>query len=283
MAPSTLVLRPDLKALRLNLGCGVRYRPDWTNVDLFSDDPAVLRVDLRQRFPLADNRFAAVYHSHVLEHLERAVGQAMLNECFRVLAPGGILRVVVPDLETLSRWYLDALGQATTDSGKLTDVRHRWAASGITDQCSRDTSGGELLKLWASTPEIKADAWLASKAGVQALTCDAPSDSAPANKHHRSLATRLRNSLLRRLLGRYDYHALRIGRFRLSGETHKFMYDRVSLSAAMLEAGFVQITAHTAVSSRITGFDPHGLDTEADGSIYKPESLFFEGTKPERA
>ena len=283
MVQSTLALRTELQASRLNLGCGTRYRPDWTNADLFSDDPTVVHVDLRQRFPFADNRFAAVYHSHVLEHLQRAVGQAMLSECFRVLAPGGILRAVLPDLELLSRWYLEALGQAASDSGQSAVVRHRWAAACLTDQCSRDASGGDLLKLWASAPELKTDAWLAPRAGVQALSCDVASDAAPVRKHRRSLAARVRDSLVRRLLGHDDYKALRVGRFRLSGETHKFMYDRISLAAAMSQAGFVQITACSAVSSGIAGFDPHGLDTEADGSIYKPESLFFEGKKPERA
>ena len=40
----------------------------------------------------------------------------------------------------------------------------------------------------------------------------------------------MRAVLVRRLLGRRDYDALMLGRFRLSGEIHHWMYDRYSLS-----------------------------------------------------
>jgi predicted SAM-dependent methyltransferase len=48
-----------------------------------------------------------VFSEHVLEHFDLAQGQALLRECFRVLRIGGVLRVVVPDGETILKAYLE--------------------------------------------------------------------------------------------------------------------------------------------------------------------------------
>lgn len=48
--------------------------------------------------PLADGSARAVYCSHVLEHLWPETIERVVDECRRVLAPGGVLRIVVPDL-----------------------------------------------------------------------------------------------------------------------------------------------------------------------------------------
>ena len=82
----------------LNLGCGKIFHPDWVNVDLISNNPHVVAFDLNLGIPFAAESFDIVYHSHILEHLERPYAEHLLQECFRVLKPGGLLRVVVPDL-----------------------------------------------------------------------------------------------------------------------------------------------------------------------------------------
>jgi predicted SAM-dependent methyltransferase len=56
--------------------------------------------------PFPDGSVAAVYASHVLEHLYREEGQRLVKESYRVLAQGGILRVVVPDLEAIIQEYM---------------------------------------------------------------------------------------------------------------------------------------------------------------------------------
>ena len=47
-----------------------------------------------------------VYSSHFLEHIPRDQVAPFLQECWRILKPGGVLRIVVPDLENLCRIYL---------------------------------------------------------------------------------------------------------------------------------------------------------------------------------
>ena len=48
---------------------------------------------------------AAVYSSHMIEHLDRDEARAFLEEVWRVLSPGGIVRIAAPDLSLLIRDY----------------------------------------------------------------------------------------------------------------------------------------------------------------------------------
>ncbi len=73
---------------------------------------------------------------------------------------------------------------------------------------------------------------------------------------------------------------MEVGRFRLGGEIHQWMYDRYSLSQLVTKSGFVQVQDCSADSSYIEGFAAYCLDTEPDGTIYKPDSFFLEAQKP---
>jgi SAM-dependent methyltransferase len=121
----------------VNLGCGARTSSECINVDfspyLRLKSSRVLRIlarpwlsearlrslnqisgevichDLRNGIPFGDCSVDVVYHSHFLEHLPRAAIEGFLAEVGRVLRPGGVQRIVVPDLEALVRSYLASL------------------------------------------------------------------------------------------------------------------------------------------------------------------------------
>jgi len=83
--------------LKLNLGCGPNKKEGWVNIDLF-DLGADLRLDLREPWPFPDNVASHIYTEHVFEHFEFHVEvPRFLNEARRVLRPGGVFDVVVPD------------------------------------------------------------------------------------------------------------------------------------------------------------------------------------------
>jgi SAM-dependent methyltransferase len=56
-------------------------------------------LDLTRPLPYPDGAFEAVFGSHVLEHLTPGEAEAALRELHRVLQPGGIIRIAVPDLD----------------------------------------------------------------------------------------------------------------------------------------------------------------------------------------
>jgi len=111
---------------RLHLGCGLNTPEDWINLDgswnawlakhpimrrlfkalrvlppsLFNIpwSPDILFHDVRKPLPFQNESLCAIYASHLLEHLYLEEAKRLMKECFRVLQPGGILRMVVPDM-----------------------------------------------------------------------------------------------------------------------------------------------------------------------------------------
>lgn len=88
--------------LKLHIGCGRGYLDGWINIDIH---PAPLSLNVLWGLPFAKHSVSRAFVSHLLEHLfyPRDV-QFFLGELKRVLAPGGVVRVVVPDIgEWLSK------------------------------------------------------------------------------------------------------------------------------------------------------------------------------------
>jgi predicted SAM-dependent methyltransferase len=93
--------------LKLHLGCGRRHIPGFVHVDMQSA-PHVDIVGPVERLPVADGAATLVYASHVLEHFGRYEYRAVLKEWFRVLAPGGVLRLAVPDFAACAALYYES-------------------------------------------------------------------------------------------------------------------------------------------------------------------------------
>jgi SAM-dependent methyltransferase len=68
--------------------------------------------DIVRGLPVPDDAALGVYCSHVLEHLPRDSVPAALRNTFRILRPGGVFRLVVPDLQWRARQYLDRAARA---------------------------------------------------------------------------------------------------------------------------------------------------------------------------
>jgi predicted SAM-dependent methyltransferase len=116
---------------KLNLGCGPVQPCGWDNIDgsnraylashfSFLDNLLVrLRLIPKTEFsrstkyhnlfkglPYRSNSVGCIYAGELWEHFEYPDGQIMTKECFRVLKPGGVLRVCVPDGVAYFRNYL---------------------------------------------------------------------------------------------------------------------------------------------------------------------------------
>ena len=130
----------------LNVGCGDKFHPSWTNIDMRSGSPHVQAHDLRNGIPFPQNTFDVIYHSQVLEHFQPSKASDFIRECFRALRPGGIIRTVVPDLENIAKEYLRLL-QANIDTpNPLIEANYDWILLELYDQSVRNKSGGEMQR-----------------------------------------------------------------------------------------------------------------------------------------
>jgi predicted SAM-dependent methyltransferase len=107
----------------INIGSGLSGAPGWYNVDNSPTIPLsripglrrllrlpawpcdVHRLDVRKGLPFAGQSVRCIYSSHTFEHFQWADSLAIATECFRVLKPGGTLRIVVPDIGLIIREY----------------------------------------------------------------------------------------------------------------------------------------------------------------------------------
>ena len=99
----------------LNLGAGNKIMPEAVNHDLLKHRPEIaVAHDLEERpWPWPDNAFALIIAASVFEHLRLTLVEAM-DECWRLLRPGGRIRVKLP------HWQHD---------NSYADPTHRWRYS----------------------------------------------------------------------------------------------------------------------------------------------------------
>ena len=103
--------------IRLDIGCGVLPRLDFTGIDAYVEGDSITHAQMWD-LPYGDNTVAEIYTSHALEHIPKRAVIPTLKEFYRVLQPGGLLTILVPDLEWCCRawlehqsndWFLDVL------------------------------------------------------------------------------------------------------------------------------------------------------------------------------
>jgi predicted SAM-dependent methyltransferase len=91
--------------MKLHLGCGKRHIPGFVHIDAV-DYPHVDHVATIDNLSfIQDASVDLIYNCHVLEHFKRREVGRVLKEWHRVLKPGGILRISVPDFAKLCEVY----------------------------------------------------------------------------------------------------------------------------------------------------------------------------------
>lgn len=141
----TLAKHPLLVSILKRLG--LLSLPQLEFIEFCKTSIPIRRGDATKHIEERDGEATAVYACHVLEHLDQAGAAGFLKEVYRVMAPGGILRLAVPDLRRHAETYLktgdaDAFVEATLmatpkPSGLramlreiLSGHRHRWMYDG---------------------------------------------------------------------------------------------------------------------------------------------------------
>jgi len=123
--------------LKLNLGCGSIRPGGWINTDgswnaniqripvigkvisrifhtVSYDNDNLTYMNLNKRWNYSDNSVDIVYASHLFEHLSLGSADLFLSEAYRSLKPGGVIRLVVPDLYKICKKYISEYEKGTS-------------------------------------------------------------------------------------------------------------------------------------------------------------------------
>ncbi len=90
---------------KIHLGCGKRYLEGYIHVDIHPHDHIDFLSNIDKLDMFQDGYANLIYASHCLEYFDREEVVEVLKEWKRVLAPGGTLRLAVPNLEALIKVY----------------------------------------------------------------------------------------------------------------------------------------------------------------------------------
>jgi predicted SAM-dependent methyltransferase len=277
----------------LNIGCGHRYHPDWVNIDMVAQGEGVLEHDLSMGLPFDKEQFEVVYHSHVLEHIPREAVGSFFLDCHRVLRRGGILRMSFPDLEFAARTYLEQLEKAVGSNDSVQLAKYEWMQIELLDQMVRNQSGGAMKTFLHGVKDEPVRQFVIDRCGLEVQQMMAAAAQSPKSfqqkvSKFKALSTKAKFNFLWNTFSDFFIgkiwlwgdarKAWQIGNFRMSGEVHQWMYDRVSVAQLLKDAGFSDIKILTAGESQIRDWTTFHLDTE-NGQTYKPESLFVEAKK----
>jgi SAM-dependent methyltransferase len=252
------------------------------------DEHDIRHHDVRKPLPFADRTFDVVYALHIIEHLTPAEAASLVGELFRVLKPGGIVRISTPDLEDICRSYLRQLDECRTFRSDQSIVRYRWAVFELLDQIVREQSGG-LMAQAAAVGDF--DPEFATRRFGDVFEEFSPSRLARPTAGRR-LTERLTaitlssliNSIRWRIRAAIDpmYRAqlTDLSLPRNTGELNKWMYDELSLEMLLEAGGFRGHRRQDYASSMIPEWSRYALDQSIHGDHAIEPSLYVEARKP---
>src|SRR4051812_26848798 len=91
----------------LDIGCGSNPHPRFINLNYDWNRGIDICWDVGRGIPLRDGSMQGVFSEHCLEHLSLDTTDQVLKECYRMLKPGGAVRIVVPDGELYLTGYAE--------------------------------------------------------------------------------------------------------------------------------------------------------------------------------
>lgn len=97
--------------MKLNIGCKRTKKKDYINIDVNKKVHPDIVADVTKGLLFEDSSIQEIIAIHFLEHLFKIQVEPFLKECYRVLKPGGILEIEIPDVEKMTK----AFGQKKID------------------------------------------------------------------------------------------------------------------------------------------------------------------------
>ena len=149
---------------RLHIGCGGNIIEGWINSDIVKEKTGALFLNATGPFPIPDALIRYTYSEHVFEHLDLEGQVNYLRESFRVLSPGGKIRIATPEFSrilSLMRPSDLAFAKEYVDANYKTFINGKWPFSDKVNQrieyvinnYMRDW-GHQMIHSWESLSEL---------------------------------------------------------------------------------------------------------------------------------
>lgn len=265
----------------INLACGGKLcrETGWINADHSPSTPEVRKINLLKPLPFPNGSFDVVYHSQFIEHLPADMATTFTRECFRILKPNGVLRIVTPDLQNQAAEYLKNLQNVlASPDDQATRLRYEWIRLEMLDQLARQVTGGDMVGFLRVFGKNIRDYLIQRMGRSGENLIPVPEENAGAS-FAKVLARAVKKWFTAAIDG-VSPISFRVGRFSLSGESHLCMYDEYLLGRHLAASGFVNIARVGAKVSRIPNWDKTLLDCDVQGKPDCEVSLFMECVKP---
>ena len=269
------------------------FLKEWTNVRFTllpgPEGGKVNYHDLRRPLEFAGNTFDAANINHVFEHLTTELGKRFAGDLYRVLKPGGVCRVSVPDLERICKDYLRWLERSLKVPSAKNLYKYQWSVWEIFDQIVREKSGGKMGEALRredldfefiqerygdvfrqfygkATPEYQCEAEPVPQRNLIRRLLAKPPAEIPVAIYLKA------KRCLRKNKDTYGPHK--------TGESVKWMYDRVSLRLLLEGCGFEDFSVKSHAESDIVGWERYDLDRSNYGDYGIDPSVYVEVKKP---
>ena len=162
-------MNPRSASRYVQFGCAYDAPEDWINFDSsptlrleriplfgrairkngrrFPDN--VRYGDIVKGLPIARGSCAGIYACHVLEHMTLSEARLALRNTLSLLAPGGVFRIVVPDLKAAARQYvLSTEREAAHEFMRSTMLGLEAPAAGLVGRMARALGRSNHLWMW---------------------------------------------------------------------------------------------------------------------------------------
>lgn len=246
----------------INIGCGHNYHSDWVNLDLHRSEH-VKYYNAKNKLPFSSDSIDAIYHSHFLEHINKTLAEKFIADCYRVLKKGGVIRVVVPNLEIICLEYLKNLKKGYDNNDKIAILNYQWNKLELFDQVIRQKKGGQMLSTLRKGEFNPDYVFYRNGEEIEPLLRYAQKNDNKIFRFFKNIIDIFKSTNPQK-----------------SGEAHRWMYDKLDLKILLESVGFRNFKVLRYDQSKIKDWNKYALDKAKNKNrARKPDSIFCEAEK----
>ena len=233
----------------------------------------LIKHNLLSPLKFNDNTFDFIYCSHFIEHLTKDQLRRFLNECYRILKPNGIIRIVTPDFDEMVFTYTNLINSGKKNQAAFVKLE-------IIDQLVRKRSGGELYDYYSNDLSEQFVSFIRSRTGEELSSSTRPTNFKSFISKLRRLIFRSYVKLICFLLPK-AFKNLNVS-FADVGELHQWLWSENELITQLHHLNFKDCQKMNYTESLSSYFkDSYLIDLDINRSLPRKgsESMYIEAKK----